>query len=207
MSQQAKKSGFIVSMVPPQSYLDPSTTEFNRNLTNAYTFYHPEFHYHGMNVYAALLAKYGQASTGTTSVPTFDLVDVQLYESWAPANYHITTLGVPASEYLISWTKSMLEPFEVRFGDDPDLSLPTQKITIAASQLIVGFSFGSRDGSGKSVFIPPAAFGKAYRDLPAHQKPRGAMFWNADIDGRRPTNGTDQNISLVTGLNAVLKVR
>ena len=53
---------------------------------------------------------------------------------------------------------------------------PSQRITIAPEQLIVGFSFGSSGGSGKSVYISPEDAGKAWAALPPTLQPRGAMY-------------------------------
>jgi hypothetical protein len=36
MSQLAKQDGYIVSMVPPESYLDPTTSEFDGSLLHSY---------------------------------------------------------------------------------------------------------------------------------------------------------------------------
>ena len=69
MSVAAKADGFIVSLVPPQSYFDVSTSRFSRSLTLAYSDWHPEFHYRGANSYSYLVAKYGE--------PTFDFVDIR----------------------------------------------------------------------------------------------------------------------------------
>jgi hypothetical protein len=61
MSQALKRAGFIVSMVPPQSYLDVTTGQFDMSLLHAYPSFHPDFGYHGWNVYALWLSKYGSA--------------------------------------------------------------------------------------------------------------------------------------------------
>ena len=60
-SQLLKKEGYIVSMAPAESYLDPTTDEFSLSLLHNYLEWEkevPEFNYHGRNVYAYLLAKY-----------------------------------------------------------------------------------------------------------------------------------------------------
>ena len=76
--QAAKKAGYVVSMVAAQSYFDGSTSSFNPSLLNAYADWMPNFTYHGRNCYAYMLAA---ATPGT-----FDLVTVQLYESWSRAD-------------------------------------------------------------------------------------------------------------------------
>ena len=94
MSVAAHKDGFLVTLVPPESYLDASTSDYDRSLTHSYPEpWHPEFKYHGHNVYAYLLAKYKLA--------TFDLIDIQLYETYSHATYFIDQVGIaPAGEFL-----------------------------------------------------------------------------------------------------------
>jgi len=77
MSQLAKKDGYIVSMAPPESYLDPYTSGYDGSLLHSY----PEwdgivnFNYHGLNSYASWLAKYGTTVMDDGSeVDTYDLV-------------------------------------------------------------------------------------------------------------------------------------
>eukprot|EP00277_Geminigera_cryophila_P003934 CAMPEP_0179431430 /NCGR_PEP_ID=MMETSP0799-20121207/16324_1 /TAXON_ID=46947 /ORGANISM="Geminigera cryophila, Strain CCMP2564" /LENGTH=250 /DNA_ID=CAMNT_0021208361 /DNA_START=1079 /DNA_END=1827 /DNA_ORIENTATION=- len=64
VSKMAKKEGFVVTMAPMESYLDPSTSDFNRSLLSSYpewTTLVPEFKYHGRNCLAYLLAKHGES--------------------------------------------------------------------------------------------------------------------------------------------------
>ena len=77
-SQIMKKEGYIVSMAPSESYLDPTTDEFSLSLLFNHPEWEkevPEFNYHGRNAYAYLLAKY--------SVDTFDFISIQLYEGYS----------------------------------------------------------------------------------------------------------------------------
>ena len=58
----AKKDGYIVAMAPAESYLDPTTSQFDRSLSHPYPEWkdlQPNFRYHGHNTYAYLLAEYG----------------------------------------------------------------------------------------------------------------------------------------------------
>ena len=74
---QAFEEGRLVTLVPPQSYLDSSTSEFSLSVVNPARCWHPEFRYAGRSVYAALLAY--------APPDTYDLVSLQLYESWSLA--------------------------------------------------------------------------------------------------------------------------
>ena len=58
--QELKKSGYIVSLVPPQSYFDVQCSEFSHNIyLPPADPWHQEFHYTGRNVYSYWVAKYG----------------------------------------------------------------------------------------------------------------------------------------------------
>ena len=55
-----KKNGYIVSLVPPQSYFDVQSSEFSHNIyLPPADPWHEEFHYTGRNVYSYWIAKYG----------------------------------------------------------------------------------------------------------------------------------------------------
>ena len=75
--------GYVVTMVPPQSYFDEENTAFDLSLLHSFPNFHPEFKYRGANVYAGIFAKWPTA---------FDIVDIQLYESWSRAGYWIVGL-------------------------------------------------------------------------------------------------------------------
>ena len=117
-SQLAQADGYIVSLVPPESYLDPLTAPlYDRSLLWAYPDgWQPNFKYHGHNAYAMLLAKYANTTFGSTVVPTFDLVMIQLYETYSHADYYITaaTPRVTAAEYLVSWVPRVTKGWCVR---------------------------------------------------------------------------------------------
>jgi hypothetical protein len=107
-------AGYVVSLVPAQSYFDVTTAAFDLSLLHAYQDFHPEFHYRGMNAYAALVAKFGTTSTSeffssssslskysggsapsSTTVATFDMIMVQLYETFSRACQAINGEGMP----------------------------------------------------------------------------------------------------------------
>lgn len=174
-------------------------------MKHAYPEWHPEFLYHGHNCYALLQSKYGTAKLGTGGqVPTFDLIDIQLYESWSHAGYALDVAGVPASTYLQKWIKLVLGGWVVDFASDPSVQWPTSRITISPEQFIVGFSFGV--GDGKSVYIKPDDVGKAWAALPPTLRPRGVMYWNMQIDGGT-ANGTYRNVSFAKSFNTFLQTR
>ena len=168
MSVAAKEKGYIVTMVPPQSYLDPMENRFDFSLLHAYDDgWQPDFKYHGRNAYAYLLSKYGQI--------TFDLIDVQLYETFSRADFTITHKGRDPSEYLVEWAKNITGGWVVNYTG---VDIAPQQVVVDPQRLIVGFSFGS--STGKSVFVWPEAVAKAFAKLAT--PPRGVMYWNMDLD-------------------------
>ena len=106
ISELAKANGKLVAMVPAQSYLDASTSEFALDVLRApHCGWHDEFKYHGRNAYAALLA--------LAKPDTFDLVSLQLYESWSQANCMLSSpahggQGVGLAAYLDGLVRSPL---------------------------------------------------------------------------------------------------
>lgn len=204
MSQHAKEAGYVVTLVPPQSYFDAESSLFSRSLLFGYANYHPSFKYHGFNAYALIYSKYG--TTPQQQLPTFDIVDVQLYESWSRASYALDDKGITLATYLSGLIHTLVHGWFVDFSLDPLVQWPSQNVSVPASRLVIGFSFGSSDGSGKSVFIWPAAVGQALAQLPPELAPRGVMFWNMNIDNS-PANGTKTPCAMAAGFNAFLHVR
>ena len=118
-----------------ESYFDPTTSAFDRNLTHSYPEWHPDFKYHGHNPYALLIAAFGSVVTGEGVVPTFEWVMIQFYESWAHMNYNVTA-RVPRqspAEYLAAWVPQLLEGWSVDFSSDPAVALPTQRVAQIAT--------------------------------------------------------------------------
>jgi len=199
MSTALKRAGYVVSMVPAQSYLDVTTSAFNRSLLNAYPDFHPDFNYHGLNCYAYILA--------ASPTDVFDIVIVQLYESWSRAAQALQD-GVDPSIYLQELAEAMIAGWTVDFND-PMLQIQGQRmVRVDASQLVIALSFGSSDGSGKSVAFLPDSVGMAYSRASPATRPRGYGFWNIALDyAGGPFNGTGRKVSLAAGINGFLHVR
>ena len=189
-SEAAKAAGYVVSMVPPQSYFDVTTSAFNLSLRNAYPDFHPDFRYHGMNVYASMFSK---AAPGT-----FDIVIVQLYESWSRADAALLAGGVPGDVYLRSWARAVLAGYDVDFPEG------RRTVAVKPTQLVVGLSSGDKDG--KSAFFWPSACAAAYAAAPPSERPRGYAFWNINLEGTN-ANGTTAKLSFAPELDAFLHVR
>jgi len=191
MSVTAKDRGYLVTMAPAQSYLDAGSSLFNRSLRNAYPDWHPEFHYRGLNCYAYLVA--------AAPAATFDLVTVQLYESWSRASEALL-LGVDGVKYLESWTNAMLSGFNVSFNDAALPLQGAQTVRVMPQQLVIGLSHGW--GKGKSAFFSPETVCSAYDVLAGRL--RGVAFWNIALEG---SPGSSASVSFARGLNSCLQSR
>lgn len=211
-SQMAQSDGYIVSLVPPESYLDPTTPLYDRSLLHAYPEWQPNFLYHGHNAYALLLVKYGNTSLGpgSAAVPTFDLVSIQLYESWSHADYNIT--AAPGSsrqtgaQYLAAWVPRVLAGWWVDFGSDPASGVPSQMVSVLPSQLVIGLA-NAWAGNPKSLLIMPDQVGQAWTTLKAQgQLPRGTVFWTILNEGDVPYNQSEP-LWYAAGINSFMHTR
>jgi hypothetical protein len=189
--------GYHVSIVPAQSYLDFGTSRFSRyvNLTHPTQAWHSEFSYYGANVYAYLLAKYGDY---------IDIVMIQLYESYSRTLYKVSQFDLSPSDYLIKYItehSARGEQLFVQFEQDPSTQLPSQLVWVPLSKLVLGLANGWAAGSGKSIFIPPVECKRAYKAwTEANTVPRGFMFWTINLEG---SNG----VHMAEGLNEFLHIR
>lgn len=196
MSVAAKTEGFLVTLVPPESYMDASTSAYDRSLRHRYPeSWHADFRYHGRNVYSYFLAKYPD---------TWDLVDIQLYETFSHADYFIDHLSMNPSDYLVSWVRNVTNGWVVNFSTDQESDLKDQSVKVSPDKLIIGFSFGNADG--RTVFVWPDDVGIAFSNMST--PPRGVMFWNVANDRKGVFNGTArENYTFASGFNSFLKTR
>ena len=198
ISELAKEDGYIVGIAPPQSYLDPSSIRFSRNVNHTHPgrTWHDEFSHAGRNVYAYLLARYGHA---------IDMVSIQLYESYSRAAYAIYKLGMSPSEYLDSYVEDLAlrhEKFWVHFPQDAEIEMESQSVPLPLSKLVIGLANGwANDGDEKTLYIDPSDVALAYNRLTERGRTlRGFMFWTIDEEGR---NG----VHMADALNQVLHIR
>ena len=210
-SQLEKEAGYLVSMVPPESYLDPTTASFDQSLTHAYPDgWQPNFLYHGHNAYAYILSRYGQAREpgGGRLVPTFDVVLIQLYESYSHMSFNITQRGQLAADYLDAWVRTVVAGWRVDFGSDANVSWPSLDVRVPAEHLLVGFGNGWTGGAGgKNALVEPADVGAAHERLRRDGvAPRGYFFWCIATEGQVPAGHSDP-LYFAAGLNDFLHVR
>jgi len=210
-SQLAQAAGYVVTMVPPESYLDPVTSPaFDLSLLHDYPNQpqHANFTYHGRSAYAPLLAKYGTVDAGAPRgiVPTFDAVMIQLYESFSHAVYNISTLGQGAADYLAAWAPRVVDGFPLDFSAVPGLDLPSGRVAVPAPALVLGLANGWAGGD-RALLIAPADVCDALGRLAAAGYPlRGTVFWTITNEGTVPAGGKAP-LYYAAGMNECLKTR
>lgn len=211
-SQLAKRDGYIVSMAPAESYLDATTTAFDLRLTHAYDEWAgvapPAFTYHGRNVYAYLLSRYGTTTTTTTTLPgrvvaTFDFVTVQLYESYTHALYEIGRAGVPPSDFLVAFVRRMADGWDVDFSNVPALQWPSRRVDVPPPRLVIGLANAWADAS-RTLLVLPDDLRRGYDVLEREGiAPRGFAFWCIKHEGDAlPSTG--QPLWLAAGLASIV---
>ena len=200
-SRILKRNGYIVTMVPPESYLDASTSEFSLSLTHNYPEWEkevPNFTYHARNVYAYLIAKY--------SIKTFDLVMVQLYEGYAHALYKFEREKKPFGEIMEEYVTNLTRGYIVDFSSDPKSGLGKKRIKIPANKLTLGLANGWAEG--KFLFVGEKSIVKGYKYLKSKRKKiRGFFFWNIKDEGKVPLSKNKENdepFYLAKVLNSIL---
>jgi len=197
ISRMAKEEGYIIGIAPPQSYLDTKNTKFSRSVTlmDKDRTWHDDFHYFGSNVYAYLLAKYGEY---------IDLISIQFYESYSRAA--MTIYGpqkMNAASYFEMYVHDLASKnFStfIEFENDPTIGLYNQWVSIPSSKLVFGFANGwALDTDDKALFVSSKDIEIAYQNLKQHGlDPRGFMFW---VIGEEGKNGVQYAPSLGRILN------
>ena len=187
ISSLMKRDGYVVSMAPPQSYLNFQSSSFSRfvNISIPEREWHSDFEYFGNNVYAYLLAKYGDF---------IDLVSIQLYESYSDAAMAIYHDGILAEDYLINLVDNLATQsgkFYVDFSQDGGLNMNVQLVNLPLSKLVIGLANGWSKAStaqNKTVYISGEDCKKAYASLKGSNlgdiSPRGFMIWTIEERGK-----------------------
>ena len=103
----AKNHGYFSTLSAPESYLDPFSSAFDRRLTHTYPEWEEagvDFARHGRNCLAYVVAAYGEA---------FDLVSLQIYESYSHADFAINMRGLDAGAYLAQYMHRLSRGWKV----------------------------------------------------------------------------------------------
>jgi len=203
MSSLAKAAGYLVTLVPCESYFDVSTSGFSRNLSLTYPDWHTDFNYHGRNPYSYLWSRYPLA---------FDAVTIQLYESFSHAGYNISILEQRPADYLQLWVRQLALGYWVNFSSDPALGYESAMVSLPSPQLIIGLANGWAGGTGgggpKSLLIMPQEVAVAFTSLETSgfPLPRGVAFWCISEEGRVPL-GQGTPLFMASALNSFLHTR
>lgn len=167
----AKKDGFLVSMSPPESYLDPTTSAFDLQLNHNHPEWQslqPYFDYHGRNAYAYLLINYPWASLGPSMqssgrpmmTRTFDIICIQLYEGYSHALYATTVMKASPTDYIVSWARSVVQgwkldiPCDLVLGGSKGGGCDPLQVAVEPSQLVIGLANGWAE-DGKHLIVRP----------------------------------------------------
>ena len=213
LSQRAKRAGYVVSLVPAESYLDASLPDFSLSLLLDYPEWRklqPDFTYHGRNCYAALLAGYGLTATesdvgGEVFIPTFDFVTVQLYESYSHARYNLTVLNQSWPSYVAEMVRAYDAGWKVGFESEPTVGLPSSLVSVPPPRLVVGLANGWAPGE-KSLLILPEQLREGQAELDRQGLAlRGYAFWDIADEGRTMPDG--QPLFLASELGKMLDTR
>eukprot|EP01038_Epipyxis_sp_PR26KG_P004314 gene4314-6112_t len=215
LSQIAKAKGnYFVAMAPAESYLDPTTSVYDRSLLHEYPEWvniQPGFAYHGHNTYAYLLDKFGftkDPNDPQNVFRTFDFVTIQLYEGYSHAEYNITVTGVPPEEYLVEFVEKIQEGWMVNFSEDVELRYPFNKLlSLERTEVVIGLANGWA-GDGKFLLIYPEQVEVAFKKLELiNKQPRGFAFWNILDEGKASPQRPSIPVWLAAGLNRFLQTR
>eukprot|EP01031_Cornospumella_fuschlensis_P039102 gene39102-47577_t len=216
-SQLAKKAGYVVSMAPAESYVDHTTSAFDRALNHEYPEWQgiiPTFPYHGQNVYSYLLSRYAYTSivedndTNDAKVHTFDFVTIQLYEGYSHAEYNVQQLKTPAEDVLVDFVEQTTDGWDVDFRTDVELQYDVlARISVDVDRLVVGLANGWA-GDGKFLLIYPDQVEKAYNILQSKGLAvRGFAFWNILDEGKASVQQPGRPVYMAKGLNRFLHIR
>ena len=181
-SQILKKEGYIVSMAPAESYLDPTTDEFSLSLLYNHPEWEkevPEFKYHGRNIYAYLLAKY--------SIDTFDFISIQLYEGYSHTLYKYKKLKQNFGNILYDLIKQLNDGYIVDFSKDKNSGMGKEIIKIPLNKIVIGLANGW--AGERFLFVDEKNIVEGWNFLKEKNKEvRGFMFWDIADEGKIPND-------------------
>lgn len=214
VSQLMKQDGYIVAMAPAESYLDPSTSSFDRSLRHTYSEWDPivpNFSYRGRNTYGYLLSRYGTTVVGNNenglqiTKETFDFVTIQLYEGYSHCLYNTSRLNQPTQDYIQNIVEAFNRGWIVEFSTDPELFWNTARVQVPPSRLVIGLANGWADNS-KFLLLNSTEVGWGYKYLEGKGlAPKGFGFWDIYDEGRSTYRG--DVVWLAKELNEIMNIR
>lgn len=184
---------FIISIVPPKSYFNCHTSGFDL-LTHHPALQNPEYGDLALNLFAPLYAR---------NPAVFDLVVIQLYETWGETSFQLYWSGDPNNVKKIGWPRtasldrmtnivdnnvrclidgSWNVDFNGFFGlsNGTLIQLPPYKVAMALAL----DTKGSTGATARGTYFPP--FGSAYFDAASIAQEchcaRGVVYWELGLD-------------------------
>ena len=134
-------------MVPIESSMDPLSTAFSRRVNLVNPNFHPEYQWHAANLYSLIYAKYGAEKT-------FDLVGIQMYETYGHLIENVALHGISVEDYLVAVAKKYVSGFSVNFSSDPSVGFGDSEIVIPINNLCFLFLNGySADGAKALLWV------------------------------------------------------
>lgn len=214
LSQLFKQDGYIVSMAPAESYMDPTSSLFDGSLRHTYSewdYIVPEFTYRGHNPYSYLISRYATTAVGYNEnnveikVATFDFVTIQLYETYSHCLYNTSILGQPASEYLRNIVQKFETGWYVDFSSAPEFSWTSRMVQVPPTKLVIGLANGWANSS-KVLLLNSSEVALGYRYLnEMGLAPKGFGFWNIYQEGQIISSG--EEMWLAKDMDNILHIR
>jgi len=214
-SIEAKSRGYVVSMAPAESYLDPTIevggssadeSAFSLDLAlpprswtfdrygatddDRYRVRDAGFSHAGRQCYARVLSKAG--------IETFDWVSLQLYEAYSPFAHDLHSKQMDQVEALMMRVRGLVDGFVVT-GLPPSSSAAggattEYEVRVPPSKIVLGIANGWVDGV-KFCRVDPRSVRKAYESTHAEYGRGflGVMFWTIEEEGggRKGEGGDD----------------
>ena len=172
LSVLLKKNNYIVSMAPAESYLDPFNEEFSLSLLFNHKEWEnevPKFNYHGRNVYAYLIKKFG--------IETFDFISFQFYEGYTHALYKFQREKKFFGDILMEFLSKVKNGFYVDFSMVKESGFGREKIIIPEDKIVIGLANGW--ANERFLFVPKNDIISSYKFIKENNYDiRGMMFWD-----------------------------
>lgn len=153
--------GLLVTIVPPNSYLDAGQNGFDTSLLHPAP-WKSDFKYHGKNSYAPLLLCFAP-----------NLVILQLYESWSRVQHEYND-----PSYMTELAKNLTEGWEVDFNGFMNKS--KEVVKVPSKSLVIGLAGGGWAES-RNFFLKAS-------DVPWPCSARGFAYWSLKHDAEYAKN-------------------
>jgi chitinase len=178
-----KEDGFLVSMAPAESYLDPTCGVFDLDLRHEYEEWmvlKPGFKYHSRNIYAYLLVYFGQSVIDAEIVDTFDFITLQFYESYSHILYNSRIENMDLAVYFSDIITKFSEGWLIDFGA---IGRPKKAVRVEGKRFVIGLANGWADDR-KTLLTFGKELKSCYKLLAERNVEfKGFALWNVQDEG------------------------